>query len=93
MNAPSFRWPKKDPDAVLDYSLDWTAWLDDDTIEDSSFTVPSGITKQSETFDDTTTTVWLSGGTAGQIYTVINRIRTLGGRIDDRTIQIRVTEK
>lgn len=28
----SFRWPVKDPDETLDYSMDWSRWLDTATI-------------------------------------------------------------
>lgn len=28
----SFRWPVKDPDETLDYSIDWSRWLDTATI-------------------------------------------------------------
>ena len=54
----------KDPDEVLDYSIDWSTWLDSDTISSSSWTVESGITKDSDSNDTTSTTIWLSGGTA-----------------------------
>lgn len=28
----SFRWPNKDPDETLDYSVDWSRWLNGATI-------------------------------------------------------------
>ena len=37
----------KDPEAVLDYTVDWGIWLDTDTISTSNWTVPAGITKDS----------------------------------------------
>ena len=83
----------KDPDAVLDYTIDWETWLDSDTISTSTWTVPSGITKASDTNTTTTTTIWLSGGTAGTSYDLLNRVVTAGGRTDDRTITIIVREK
>ena len=83
----------KDPDAVLDYEADWSAWLGSDTIESSSWTVPTGLTKDSEANTTTTATVWLSGGTAETIYDVINRIVTAGGRTEDRTIKIVCLER
>jgi hypothetical protein len=51
----------KDPDAVVDYRIDWSDRLNGDTIAISTWTVPSGITKDSDTHDNTTTTIWLSG--------------------------------
>lgn len=83
----------KDPDAVLDYKWDWTAWLGSDTIISKNATVPAGITKDSDTNDTTSVTVWLSGGTADADYKVSCRITTAGGRTDERTITIRVKEK
>jgi len=83
----------KDPSAVLDYTVDWSDWLDTDTIATSEWTVPSGITKDSDTNTDTTATVWLSGGTAGENYSVTNTITTAGGRTDQRTIHIQVRER
>ena len=84
---------KKDPSAVLDYSIDWTLWLDGDTIQTSSWTVPQGLTKASETNNSTTATVWLSGGTVDQTYTVTNRITTANGRTDERSILIKVEDR
>jgi len=83
----------KDPDAVLDYAVDWSRWLAGDEIATSEWTVPSGITKVSDSKTTTKTTVWLSGGTAGQFYTVTNRITTTGGRTEERSFTIRVEER
>lgn len=82
----------KDPNATLDYSVDWADWLDGDSISTSAWVVDSGITvavspAASNTAD--TATVWLSGGTLGESYTITNRITTAAGRIADRSIVIR----
>lgn len=67
----------KSPTAVLDFGFDWTDWLDSgETIEASSWSVPSGLTNAGETFSTTQTKIWLSGGTAGTEYTVTNTIET-----------------
>lgn len=83
----------KDPDATLDYQTDWSGWLSDDTISTSTWIVPDGITKNSDLNTATSATIWLSGGTAGERYPVVNRIVTAGGRTEDRTIQIVVTDR
>jgi hypothetical protein len=83
----------KDPNANLDYQIDWSSWLGSDTISSSAWTVQSGLTKGSDSKTDTTTTVWLSGGTAGQTYRVTNRVVTAGGRTDDRSFWVVVEEK
>lgn len=80
----------KDPDEVLDYGFDWAAWLEGDTITSSTWVVPVGLTKGSDTFDATSTTVWLSGGVSGSVYTVLNRVVTAGGRTAERALRIRV---
>jgi len=83
----------KDPAATLDYTIDWSLYLGADTIQTSTWTVSTGLTKVTDTKTNTTTTVWLSGGAAGVDYLVTNRITTVGGRIDERSITIRVRER
>jgi hypothetical protein len=83
----------KDPSAVLDYQIDWSDWLDSDTISSSDWTAQTGITIDSDTNTTTTATVWLSGGTAGKTYRVTNTIVTAGLRTDERSIDIYVTQR
>jgi hypothetical protein len=84
---------RKDPDAVLDYAVDWSEWLDDDTITASEWTVPDGITADSDSNTTTLATVWLSGGTLGQTYSLVNHITTAAGREEDQTIKIKMVPK
>ena len=83
----------KDPDSVLDYSIDWSQWLASDTLVSSNWTVPSGITIDSNTNDTTSTTIWVSGGTVGVTYSLQNRIVTALGRTKDVTIDVPVAEQ
>lgn len=84
----------KDPDAVLDYAVDWSAWLaTGETITGSSWTVDTGITKNSDTHSTTAAVAWLSGGTVGVSYLCVNHITTSGGRQDDRTLTISVHQR
>jgi len=83
----------KDPDAILDYGVNWTEWIGDDRITISSWVVPPGIIKTDESFTDKIATVWLSSGTVNQEYRLINRVQTFDGRYDDRTIIILVKQK
>ena len=83
----------KDPDATLDYIIDWSDWLGTDTISASTWTVPGGITKESDSNTTTTSTIWLSGGAMGTIYEVINHITTLGGRENDHTLKILIEQR
>ena len=95
----------KDPDAVLDYKFDWKAstngsgssdWLESgETISSRTITADSGITVDSSSITDTSTTVtvWLSGGTAGLDYDVACLITTSASRTDERTITIKCRER
>ena len=95
----------KDPDAILDYKLDFAAntngrgdsdWLaDGETIVSHEVDADSGITVDSSALSDsdTSVTVWLSGGVAGQTYSVRCEITTSAGRVDERTMTIRVEER
>lgn len=97
-------WIEKDADAVLDYHL--PCWIENDTIATVTWTVQSGLTKASQSVNsgtvvidgtsyaaNTVATVWLSGGTAGTEYTVACRITTTGGRTDERTFRVKVTQR
>lgn len=83
----------KDPDATLDYAVDWTAWLEDgDSIAASEWIV-TGLTGTRQALVGATATIWLSGGEPWQTYLVTNRVTTAAGRIDDRTLRIRVIDR
>lgn len=86
----------KDPDAVLDYQVDWSAWLaSGETISTHTVTADDGITVDSSsiTDDSTTVTAWVSGGTAGRKYRVTYHITTSEGREEDRTIRLWVQQR
>ena len=84
----------KDPDAVLDYSIDWSKWLAGDQIQTSDWSVSgTGLQASDESNTTTRATVWLSGGALGQSYTVTNRITTSGGRTDDRSFTVKIAER
>lgn len=86
-------WPYKDPDEVLDYQIDWSARLVEDTIVSSTWIVPDGITKDSDTYTTTSTTIWLSGGTLGASLAFTNRVETDGGRTMDQSVGLKVKAK
>lgn len=83
----------KDPNDVADYELDWAPDLGTDTISTSTWIAPAGITVDSDTNTTTTATVWLSGGTHGQNYDVVNRISTAGQRQFDRSVRFYVRNR
>lgn len=84
---------QKDPLSVLDYSITWALWLGDDTIASSSWTIPVGLGNAGSAFSRSTTTIWLTGGTAGTSYSVYNTITTSGGRTEKRTIKVTVVDR
>lgn len=84
----------KDPDAVLDYVVNWATWLGVDTISASTWDVPAGLTQPFSASSTTTTaTVWLGGGEARTTYEVVNHITTAGGRQNDATLRIYIKER
>lgn len=83
----------KDPDATEDYEFNWAPNLDGDTISTSTFSLPDGLTSVSTSNTTTTATIFVSGGSAGCVYRVTNRVVTAGGRTRDRTIIILVDEQ
>lgn len=86
---------KKDPNAVLDYTVDWGPWLTPmlDTISTATWIPETGLTVGTTTKTATTATAYVSGGTAGQILKLTCRITTTGGRTDDRTLTLKIAER
>ncbi|MFL6730141.1 MAG: hypothetical protein ACJ8E3_00665 [Sphingomicrobium sp.] len=85
----------KDPDAVLDYSIDWGAeYLGDDVLAASAWSAtpdePGGVTVVGSQFEAATATVKAEGGVPGRIYRLVNQIVTASGRTDSRSIVLRV---
>lgn len=73
------RWPQKDPEEVLDFTVDFTDWLvgaavlqgGDTTVTMDGTSVPGGLTNLTVSNVVTSTTkvtVWLTGGTSGEKY-------------------------
>lgn len=107
---------KKDPNAVGPFFIRWCdesaqndgersdrGFLQGATISTSTWTVPAGITKDSdaktavtvEGIDyaaNTVATIWLSGGTIGETYTLVDRIVTSDGRTQDQSLKIQIEE-
>ena len=85
---------RKDPDARLDYAVDWSEWLaSGETITASAWVVPAGLTEGTKSFDDDSTKVWLSGGDDGETYIVANKITTSADRVDERSFEILVEHR
>ncbi len=75
----------QDKDEVVARTIDWTRWLDGDTISTSTWTA-TGITIDSSANTTTSATVTLSA--AAGVTDVVNTIVTAAGRTEQRTIRI-----
>ena len=86
---------KKDPNAVLDYTFDWAPYLTPilDTITAVEWLPSAGIVVGSTSFTTLTATAFVSGGALGETETLTCRISTLGGRVDDRTIELSIVSR
>jgi len=84
------RWPAKDPDELLDYSIDWTARLDGDTLSSVEWLLPSELTEDHKSQSGAVATIWLRGGTLGILHIVTCRVTTAGGRIMDQSALIKI---
>lgn len=85
----------KDPEAVLDYEIDWGAdYLDDDMLLTSRWEVTpaeeGGVTVVSDGFEPRSSFVSLGGGAVGHLYRVANIVSTQSGREDKRSLFLRV---
>jgi len=93
-------WPHKvpepkDPNAVLDYVIDWSDYLAvGETLVSSSWQLSGDAVLETDTNTDTTATAWVSGGTA--TFRLTNSITTSSlpvARQDQRTLVIKVKDK
>jgi len=107
---------EKDPNSVEPYFIVWcdvdgtndgtasdNGELQGATISTTSWTLESGITKDSDNTSsvsikavsyatNTVSTIWLSGGTSGTTYRCTNRITTSDSRTLDKSIFVPVLE-
>ncbi len=84
----------RDPNAVLDYKVDFTLWLDamSDTLA-SHTTTPTDVVVDSSSIVGKSVVLWISGGTVGTPGSVKIHVVTTGGRSDDRTIYFKIKER
>lgn len=86
----------KDPAARLDYTWDWALWLADvsDTIGSASVAVPEGLTAVgAPVVGETAVTQRVEGGVLDSAYTMVCQITTVGGLIDERSIDLTISER
>lgn len=79
--------------AVLDYAMLWQEWLQTgEQIATSAWNNPSGLTVASPEHSINQAKVWVSGGTKGVTYKLVNTITTNQGRTDARELYIKVID-
>jgi hypothetical protein len=88
----------KDPEAVLDYAIDWGAeYLGGDLLSESLWSVSpdeaDGVRIVGDSFDASVTRVKAAGGQPGKIYKLTNHVVLDSGRSDDRSIVLRVEKR
>ena len=104
----SYKWPDKDKDELLDYSIDWSRFLDTDTIsgvtwyidaadgtktEVSATDTVNGLQFAQGTYTNTVSTIRLGLGTNNVRYKITCKITTSGGLQYERSVFLRIKEK
>lgn len=87
----------KDPQARVDYAIDWAPYLDGQTIAASLWTIvpdeAGGVAIDEASFAPGRAAARLSGGIAGHIYSISNRVTLSDGSSDERSLMLRVEER
>jgi hypothetical protein len=104
----SYKWPDKDKDEILDYSIDWSRFLGADTISGVTWYIDDSdgtktLVNNTEVVDNlqmiqktntlTVATIRLSLGTNNTRYRVTCKITTGEGLQYERSVFVRVKEK
>lgn len=104
----SFKWANKDPDEILDYSVDWSRFLGTATIASVVWSVDNasgvktaitagntvnGIQNVSQTNTSTVATINLGLGTLNEEYKFYCRMTDSTGSIAERVIKLRIKEQ
>lgn len=82
------------PSAVLDYSFDWTGWLQtNEAVTSSTWTINPTLTLTNPTLIGAIATTFVSGGVMNSSYTLTNTVNTSQGRTDSRTMILNCQNK
>ena len=82
-----------DPQSVLDFDFDWSAWLADaETITAHTIETSGTVVVDSSSSSAAAVTVWVSGAAESRVE-VTCRIVTNQGRTDDRSLTLLVGER
>lgn len=104
----SFRWPNKDPDETLDYSVDWSRWLSGATIstvvwyvDDSAGaktaltagSTVNGLQNVAQTISNGVATINLGLGTNNTEYKIYCNMSDSSGNVAERVVRLRIKEQ
>ena len=104
----AYSWPSKDPNEILDYSIDWSRFLGGATISTVTWSVSTsstakttiaagatvdGIQNISQTNTSTVATINVGSGTANIDYKIYCRITDSSGSVAEQVIKLRVRER
>ena len=99
---------RHDPDAILDYAVDWADWLAEasgDTLSSCTWTVTGGTatlanaatggtpaTSHAGTLTGTQARIYVRSASPGPV-TLRCRVTSTAGRVDDRSVVLLVTDR
>jgi len=100
----SYKWPPKDKDETLDYSVDWSRFLGTDTLSSASWKIDgtsvvgpvatvNELIFQGPTTSGQVATARFAGGTNHRKYTITCSIISGSGLTFERSIILRISEK
>lgn len=104
----SFRWPNKDPDETLDYSIDWSRWLNGATISTVVWYVDdsagaktaltagntvNGLQNVAQTISNGVATINLGLGTNNTEYKIYCSMSDSSGNVAERVVRLRIKEQ
>lgn len=101
IDVKAIAWPyryktPKDPDATLDYQLDWSGWLVEGESIIALEVLVVGVNLEETTSTINSTTAWVSGGTVGNQASITFRVTTDSypvNRKDDRTLILKIGDR
>ena len=104
----SYKWPDKDPDEIVDYSVDWSRFLDTDSVSSVAWYINAadgtktlvadgntvnGLQLVQRSNTATVATARFALGTRNVRYTITCAVTTSAGLLYERSIFLRAREK
>jgi hypothetical protein len=87
----------KDPNAVLDFPMDWSKWTADsgDSLKSAEILLDAPLTMVGKTEKDGVVIPFIAGGVKGTLYAITFRITTNStpSRVEDRTVYLFIEDR